>query len=275
MKSFALKTNNIDIINYLLNNYAYPDTYISIKKFKIYNNIIFHYTGNSENIFISKLSNLFVDVIIKFKEPYLLKKIIKTNYFYFSDNEQEIVFKKCMDYLNNSSTIEHQVRLEHIYIAFLKYISSNKSVILKGFINFRLFNYMKILDYVVDTFVNEFVVDREYKEFINLLKTYVNSKPCTTNIVHFIYKDKNSKILDENFNEIPLKNEINNLNYVSDVSFSENDISLNTLLTLLPQKIVIHLFKESDDFIKTLICVFENRIEFSKQGFGDGPKIPL
>ena len=171
MKSFALKTNNIDIINYLLNNYAYPDTYISIKKFKIYNNIIFHYTGNSENIFISKLSNLFVDVIIKFKEPYLLKKIIKTNYFYFSDNEQEIVFKKCMDYLNNSSTIEHQVRLEHIYIAFLKYISSNKSVILKGFINFRLFNYMKILDYVVDTFVNEFVVDREYKEFINLLRT--------------------------------------------------------------------------------------------------------
>ena len=170
---------------------------------------------------------------------------------------------------------EHQVRIEHIYVALLKYISSNKSVILDGFINFRLYNYIKLLDYVVDIFINDFVIDREYKEFINLLKTYVNSKPCNTNLVHFIYKEKNSKLLDGNYKEIPLKNDISNLNYISDVSFSENDISLNTLLTILPRKIVIHLFKESDEFIKTLICIFENRVEFSNSGLEDGPKIPF
>ena len=49
------------------------------------------------------------------------------------------------------------MRIEHIYIAALKYITNNKSMILSGFIHFRLSNYMKILDYVVDTFVNELV----------------------------------------------------------------------------------------------------------------------
>ena len=63
------------------------------------------------------------------------------------------------------------------------------------------------------------------------------------------------------------------INYISDVSFSENDIVLNTLLTLLPQKIIIHLEKEPDEFIKTLICIFENRIELIS-GSRDVPKNP-
>lgn len=275
MKSFALKTNNKEVINYLLNNFSYPNTYISVKKFKIYTNIIFHYKGKYPNLFIGELSNSLVNAIIKFKESKILERIIKTNYFYFSETEQEIVLKKCLVFLNDSTNLEHQVRIEHLYVAFLKYISSNKSVILDGFINFRLYNYIKLLDYVVDIFINDFVIDREYKEFINLLKTYVNSKPCNTNIVHFIYKEENSKLLDGNYKEIPLKSDISNLNYISDVSFSENDISLNTLLTILPRKIIIHLFKESDEFIKTLICIFENRVEFSNSGLENGPKIPF
>ena len=274
MKSFCIKTNNKKIVKYLLNNFNFPNTYISIRKFKIYENVIIHYTS-IENLsdFYNELSNTLVSVIINFYEKNLLKSIIKSNYFYFSESEQEIVLNKCLNYLTDKSTVEYQVRIEHIYIATLKYITNNKSMILSGFINFRLSNYMKILDYVVDTFVNELVVDREYKEFINLLKSYVNSKPSTINTVHFIYKNTNSVILDSNYKKIPFTDDLANLNYISDVSFSENDISLNTLLTLLPQKIIIHLSKESDEFIKTLICIFENRIEFAT-GLGDVPKNP-
>ena len=172
--------------------------------------------------------------------------------------------QKCLNYLADKTTVEYQVRIEHIYIAALKYITNNKSMILSGFVNFRLCNYMKILDYLVDNSVNELVVDREYREFISLLKSYVNSRPSTINTVHFIYKNTNSVILDSNYKKIPFTDDLANLNYISDVSFSENDISLNTLLPLLPQKIIIHLSKESDEFIKTLICIFENRIEFAK-----------
>ena len=60
-------------------------------------------------------------------------------------------------------------------------------MILTGLINFRLSNYLKILDYIVDISVNELVVDREYKEFINLLKAYVNSNPSNISLVHFFY----------------------------------------------------------------------------------------
>lgn len=273
MKSFCIKTNNKNILAYLLNNFNFPNTYISIRKFKIYKNIIIHYIGENASAFYNELANNLVSLILNFYEENLLKSIIKSNYFYFSESEQDIVLDKCLTYLKDTSSVEYQVRIEHIYIAALKYITNNKAMILSGFIHFRLSNYMKILDYVVDTFVNELVVDREYKEFINLLKSYVNSKPSNINSVHFIYKNTSSILLDSKYKKIPFTDDLANLNYISDVSFSENDIVLNTLLTLLPQKIIIHLEKEPDEFIKTLICIFENRIELIS-GSRDVPKNP-
>lgn len=273
MKSFCIKTNNKNILAYLLNNFNFPNTYISIRKFKIYKNIIIHYIGENASAFYNELANNLVSLILNFYEENLLKSIIKSNYFYFSESEQDIVLDKCLTYFKDTSSVEYQVRIEHIYISALKYITNNKAMILSGFIHFRLSNYMKILDYVVDTFVNELVVDREYKEFINLLKSYVNSKPSNINSVHFIYKNTSSILLDSKCKKIPFTDDLANLNYISDVSFSENDIVLNTLLTLLPQKIIIHLEKEPDEFIKTLICIFENRIELIS-GSRDVPKNP-
>ena len=264
MKSFCIKTNNKNILAYLLNNFNFPNTYISIRKFKIYKNIIIHYIGENASAFYNELANNLVSLILNFYEENLLKSIIKSNYFYFSESEQDIVLDKCLTYLKDTSSVEYQVRIEHIYIAALKYITNNKAMILSGFIHFRLSNYMKILDYVVDTFVNELVVDRE---------SYVNSKPSNINSVHFIYKNTSSILLDSKHKKIPFTDDLANLNYISDVSFSENDIVLNTLLTLLPQKIIIHLEKEPDEFIKTLICIFENRIELIS-GSRDVPKNP-
>lgn len=264
MKSFCIKTNSQKIVQYLLSNLSFPNTYVSIRKFKIYDNIILHYTGEDLSGFYNSLANSIVSLTINLYEKKLLNSIIKSNYFYFSESEQKCVLDKCLNYLKDSSSIEYKVRIEHIYISALKYITNNKSMILTGFINFRLSNYLKILDYIVDTSVNELVIDREYKEFINLLKSYVNSKPSNISLVHFFYKNDESILLDSNYKKIPFEADLSNLNYISDVSFSENDISLNTLLNLLPKKIIIHLSKDSDEFIKTLTSIFENRIEFAK-----------
>ena len=48
--------------------------------------------------------------------------------------------------------------------------------------------------------------------------------------------------------------------YLSDISFSSNDYALNSLLALLPRRIIIHLIGPSDDFIDTIKLIFENRV---------------
>ena len=60
-------------------------------------------------------------------------------------------------------------------------------------------------------------------------------------------------------------NNVLNAKYISDISFSSNDYALNNLLTLLPQKIYIHLANSyEDEFINTLKLIFNDRIFICK-----------
>ena len=73
------------------------------------------------------------------------------------------------------------------------------------------------------------------------------------------------EILDENKNIVPLCKEIYNAKFLSDIIFSENDYALNTLLTLLPQRIEIHLLDSEDEFIKTVKLIFEDRVYICRE----------
>ncbi len=133
-------------------------------------------------------------------------------------------------------------------------------MILEGFVHFRLPDYEETLEEIVDFAVNQFIIEKEYTEFINLLKVYIDSKEPQTKLVHLIYTNGESILLDENKNVIVLDDYIFNAQYLSDISFSSNDFALNTLLTLLPKKIEVHLISREDEFIHTLKLIFTNRI---------------
>lgn len=263
-KSFCIKTNNKKIVDYLLNNFEKVELdklFISKLKFKFYNNFIVHYRGKDLDLFYEFFSNILSSAIIKFYEKDIIKHIINTNYFYFTDIEQRKIFDIACKYLYNEELAESYIRKDSIIISCVEYFSNNKSAILDGFVNFRLNDYIKILDYIVDMSVNKFVIDREYTEFIDLLKCYINSKDYGTGIVHLIYQNQESMLLDEFKKIIDSYDSILDSKYLSDISFSSNDYTLNTLLSLLPEKIYIHLIDGiQDEFINTLKLVFDTRI---------------
>lgn len=264
LKSFCIKTNNNQIINYLLSefeNVKAENLYVSNLKFKSYNNFIVHYKGKDLDCFYNVFSSIFSSAIINFYEKDVIKHIINSNYFYFSDIEQIKIFEIVNNYLYNNDLEEVCIRKDSIIISCLEYFANNKSAILNGFVNFRIQNYIKIVDYIVDLAVNKFVIDREYTEFIDLLKCYINSKDCETSIVHLMYQGEESTLLDEFKNIINLDCSVLNNKYLSDISFSSNDYTLNTLLTLLPRKIYIHIIDNiEDEFINTLKLIFDDRI---------------
>ena len=93
MKSFCIKTNSQKVVQYLLSALNFPNTYVSIRKFKIYDNIIIHYTGEDISGFYNNFANSIVHLTIDLYEKRLLNSIIKSNYFYFSESEQKCVRK--------------------------------------------------------------------------------------------------------------------------------------------------------------------------------------
>jgi len=122
-----------------------------------------------------------------FYEPSLLKKLININYFYFDNQEKNNILKLALNLISEDNNIDFKNRKEKIYISTLKYIAENKAMILDGFVNFRLTEYTKTLDYCIDLAVNKFLIEREYLEFIDLLKLYISSRESKESILHLIY----------------------------------------------------------------------------------------
>lgn len=263
MKSYCIKTNNKKIIRYLLNKFQeldFPDIYYCDKSLKKFENLIIHYKEKEIDKFINIIASIVTDTIIEFYQEKIIKRIINVNYFYFDTREKLMIFDNCIEFLDE----QFEEIYEDIFLSIKKFIEENRNIYLEGIVNFRLKDYIKRIDNIIDMGVNKYIIEKEYKEFINLLKIYVNSSNSKADIIHLVYINGESILLDEDKKIINQKCDINNFQYLSDISFSSNDIALNTMLSILPNRIEIHLIDKEDEFINTLKLIFENRIHICK-----------
>ncbi len=183
------------------------------------------------------------------------------NYFYFDSNERKDILGICFDIMSNDFSYNFDKKFKLLYISFYEYLLNHRSIYLQGFTNFRLRNYFNILDEMLTEAVNSYVIEKEYLEFISLLKLYINSQKSNCEMIHIIYSNSNTILLDEDKQVINMTQDNLNMKYLSDISFSSNDYALNSLLTFLPKKIYVHLIDNYiDEFINTLQAIFENRI---------------
>ena len=265
MKSICIKTNNSHMLDYLLNELKYIDLEFicfSSNEFKNYKNIIIHYQGDKIDEFLDQISSILSYLVIDEFEENILKRIIFKNFFYFNELEKQKILENCFSISADDFSDIFNKKFNCLKECFYNYLNNHKSIVLCGFINFRLTKYYEILEEIVDEAVNIFIVEKEYLEFISLLRLYVNSQKSEVNVIHIVYTDKNAILLDENKNIINISDDISKVKYLSDISFSTNDYILNTLLNLLPKEVYVHITQNCiDEFINTLSLIFENRLK--------------
>lgn len=267
MASFCIKTNNNKILNYIveeLNKFKKENFKISKHSFKIYNNIIIHCNNSNVESFYNIISSILSNTIMEFYEPISIKKEIEKNYFYFSEEEKNRILELYSNEILSLSNLAID-RFNILYSCFYLYIKENHSLILDGFYNFRLSNYHKIVSEILDICVNNFLMEREYFEFINILKLYVSLNASKISLIHLVFFNEKFVILDSRKNIINYET-ANTLNakFLSDITFSKNDYVLNFLLNSLPKAIILHLpckTYEHNDFITTLKLIFDDRIK--------------
>ena len=273
MKSLCIKTNNNKAINYLLDNLNkidLKDVYFSCHKFNIFNYIFIHYKGTEENLFFSTIANILSFLVLDIYEDSITRNILQKEYFYFDKFEQSIVLDKFYE-IRLESTEDFEIKENILFEAFYNFFKDNKTSVctklyLKGFITFRLKKYIDELESSIDSSVNQYLIEKEYQEFVSLLKVYINSEGYNSDLVHLFYRNSNKNVdailLDKDKNVIDTSINLLSAKYLSDISFSSSDMILNTLLNLLPRRIFIHLgdSDDEDEFVCTLEAIFEGRI---------------
>jgi len=222
-------------------------------------------------IFKHYIANVVSDLILNNWERVLLLDIIRQNYYYFNADEQQMIFQIALKNLNHGletsdeTFVEYLSRKSMILQKLLEYLQFNDRLIIEGFIRFRLKDYLQDLYGVVDRAVDDYMMEKEYKEFIRLLKYFVKIQEPRQELVHVLLKHSGSfKLLDGNEKNISneyldgfiIESEEPEINY--------EDLLVSALITIAPTAIVLH-FQANHQTIKatdTIKSVFGERVTY-------------
>ncbi|MDM0452121.1 putative sporulation protein YtxC [Clostridium perfringens] len=234
------------------------------------------YYGNSEfdenmrATIMLYISNVIYNVIVEHYREKEMLHYINENYFFLKHDEilnidlainkilkgdQKICSDKDFYCLNKINDIIENIK---------EFILENDYVNIEGFITFRMKNFLKDIECIIDKVVEDYMIEKEYNEFIKLLKYFVDIQDCKLEEVNIIvqkngsYEVKDSKGLDI------FKDFLNEITDFAEVGIiNTEDIIISGLITNAPKKIKIYNeeYCINKEFIQTIKSVFGERVE--------------
>lgn len=219
-----------------------------------------------KNLFKNYVAKILTEIIIEHEEKKLLKKIINSNYYYFNNDERGVILANALSLLatSNSAFTDFDInsRRSKVMSKILEYLDSHHELVLEGFVNFRLKDYRKRLVEIVDSAVDDYMLDLEYKEFIRVLRYFVDIQEPKVEEVHVVIgKSGIYKILDASGNAVSNKY-LDNFVAESLGEINYEDILLTSLISISPYNIMVHSSDPDSSFniISTIQNVFEGRV---------------
>ncbi|MFW6282137.1 MAG: sporulation protein YtxC [bacterium] len=213
---------------------------------------------------IEFLSNIMADIVVEHLEKKFIHRIIKHKYQQFSKDEQNLIEKMTVDHLDESLTPDKKLgrilRREEIIRQILKYFNKNKSINLEGFVRFRLKDYIDEMKIAVERSVDDLIIEKEYNEFIDLLKYFVELQEPRVLMVNVIQKDNGSfKILDSKGQVINNEYLEGYLSEIFEEEVEYEDLLISALINVAPERIVLHF--NNQDTENTVKKIFTERVE--------------
>ncbi|HEY5562811.1 MAG TPA: putative sporulation protein YtxC [Clostridiaceae bacterium] len=214
------------------------------------------------------VSNALADHVIQQYEVKLLTRIINSNYGYFNASEKKEILRISLKIIQNDDKVFFntlfQIRRRNMIVKkLMEYFEGSSNIILDGFVNFRLKDYIKELEDIIDNAVDDFLIEREYKEFIRLLRYFVEIQDSKFNFVHVIMQYDNKYILlDEKRQEITNDCIQEFVPDIPETEINHDDLLVSSLITIAPKSIIIHNWErfKNQKLLDTIKNVFSGKV---------------
>lgn len=205
-------------------------------------------------------------LIVGHLEPRLISRMIAGRVVDMEAEELEEVKGICFRMLNGSADGGSQegapraMRQAGIVRKAAACLREHPCLDVNGFFRFRLPEYRSDLNELVDLALEEYAADRQYREFIALLKYFVyfqDAKIPRANLIHC--GDNRYVVLDHRMEplewcgseEVVVEQVDRELNY--------EDMIVSTLISASPGHVVIHTREPDTPSIRTIKQIFEGR----------------
>ncbi|HZK57912.1 MAG TPA: putative sporulation protein YtxC [Clostridia bacterium] len=225
------------------------------------------------NIFKFCASNVLYEYIRDYEEPGLIRHIINTNYCCFDIRERVEIYKNCFDILRKNGADKFLLKDDafdpksKILQQLADYLKNNTEINLDGFILFRLRDYLLGLDEIVENVAEDFLMDKEYNEFIKLLKYFVEIQESKFDMVHVVFDEETRFKIYDQYNGLLNNDCIRNVAIeLSGEDLNQDDLLISALINIAPKQIIVHRLSilEDVEVIRTLQKIFPGKIRFCK-----------
>ncbi|MCL6479654.1 MAG: putative sporulation protein YtxC [Peptococcaceae bacterium] len=220
------------------------------------------------SLFKNHVANVLSDLIVCNWQKAMLVEIIRENYYYFGEEDRRTILQNALRYLEEYEGDQGdsmlRLRKKSKILAKLKdFLGAYNQIVIEGFIRFRLKEYIQELQEAADKAVDDFLMDREYKEFIQLLKYFVDIQDSRTDVVNVVIKpDGVFKLYDGQHRVI---NGAYPEGLIFDLVESEinyEDLLISALITIAPREIIFHTggAEGPPNTLETINNIFSQRV---------------
>lgn len=205
----------------------------------------------------NELSSMIISII----KSKILKRVVEESYKDVYKEELEHIYACSLNLFNEKESFIKDILFNRVY----EYLVNDDYMNINGFVNFRLRDLMDYIIEIRDRGLEEYLLEKDYNEFIGLLKYFVQIQEEKVDLLKIYIEENGTFKLFDKYDR-PLEN-----NYTKDImnlALKENmnyeDFLISTLITICPKEILIYDNLEnniSKEIIETIKAIFEGKVE--------------
>lgn len=216
---------------------------------------------------LEALASLLARFIIEDLKVHLLYDLLRFYYFYFGKEErQEILALACRDFERESFYPRREFHRGLVERSLRAYLGGSPVHLnIEGFYNFRMHDFRRELRRVLDGAVDIYLAEREYREFVRLLKYFLNLQQPRIELLHLSVDSKGRfQVMDRRFERVDPRDWEEFAIADFDEESDYEDILVSMLVSVAPRRIMLHqsVSARYPRAVKSLRSVFESRLTF-------------
>jgi len=206
-------------------------------------------------------ANVLADFLVEEWEQQVLKQMVSKDFGYFNSDEQSKILRLSEKILNGEELyqLSRKVKLREKIQSFLE---QHRHINADGFLRFRMQGYLSDLRDSLCKAVDEYLVEKEYSEFIRLLRYFVEIQDPKLLMVHVVMLQSGVCQVYDEYHKLLHHEYLDNFEAGADPEVSYEDLLISALITLAPENIVVHTesFKAKPEMRETIKSIFEGRV---------------
>ncbi|MBX7309723.1 putative sporulation protein YtxC [Clostridium chauvoei] len=229
------------------------------------------YSDKVKNIINLYISNILYRIVIeKYKEREMFDFLID-NYFFLKQEEllevenQIMKVLLCEESINDENLVYCMNKMNSVIEKIKDCLEENLEINIDGFITFRMKELRGDIEEIIDKVIENYMVEKEYKEFVKLLKYFVEIQESKLEEVNIFVKEGGGYSITDHFGNNIFDEFLKELSECKiDTDAKMEDIIISGLITNAPKRIIIHKKENciNKEFLETIVNVFTDRVRY-------------